>query len=760
MKKAQSSIEVTLLIGFMFLTFNIFLLVIAERMVDVQNQKDRQLIDDMGSVIEGEIELAAGVENGYSRTFEIPQTLKGINYSVILINSTYMKTNYSELVLKYIDFTKTYETVKKLPKNVYGNIYKGENKIVKNNGVVYLNTEYPSEEEGPGEELCYIDADDDGYRPDLTSTVVNDDMDCTDSGEAESTDPNGDCDDSNPLIHPGATEVCYDGLDNDCDDKIDCDDTVNCPLGIVCNEEGTNTCQNVGSGPECLLEEPENWLSGWDKRIKFTIDSSKIDSDLTWFPVMVSLGPSSDSIDVGSSCTDRTGQLYGGSTQINLANPVTQTGKITSVQIWAKISIADIKVAIFTKNGDNYTARSASSYLGAVSSGAARTFTVDLDAVEGDYLGVYFLSNSEALEASNSGGTGIAVLSGDQTACVNQEAYNTFVGWATSVYATGIAYHGKEVFTEFDADSDYLKVAFTKDDGTTQLYTEKELFDDSEQKAVYHISRDDWTISSSSDTVFYMYYDNDHADNTNYIGAIDTTAGGNVWDSNFAAVYHMADATTSTVKDSTSNDNDGTKKGANEPVEAVGKVGQGQDLDGINDYLTVADSNSLDMGSTFTASLWVNYEDGSAPDNYERMLTKKLVYNAASGWEFSLENTYDSGLTVRGSSGAGYCPNGAQDVVPSWAAGGWYYITVVYDGTTATVYRDGVERDTVTIAAASDTSNPLQIGRYGASATDFWVGKLDEIRLSDTIETGAWIKATYNSLWDTLLTYGNEETKY
>ncbi len=139
MKKAQSSIEVALLIGFMFLTFNIFLLVIAERMVDVQNQKDRQLIEDMSSVIEGEIDIATGVEDGYSRTFEIPQTLKGIDYSVTLISSTTMKTNYSKLVLKYVDFTKTYETVKLLPKNVDGFIDKGENNILKKDGIICLN---------------------------------------------------------------------------------------------------------------------------------------------------------------------------------------------------------------------------------------------------------------------------------------------------------------------------------------------------------------------------------------------------------------------------------------------------------------------------------------------------------------------------------------------------------------------------------------------------------------------------------------------
>ena len=138
-KKAQSSIEFTLLIGFMFLTFNVFLLVVANKVIDVQNQKDMQLIDDLSYVIKSEITLAAGVGDNYSRTFEIPKTLKGINYSVQLISSDTMETNYSELVLKYTNFTKSHETVKILPKNVDGVINKGENNITKRNGSICLN---------------------------------------------------------------------------------------------------------------------------------------------------------------------------------------------------------------------------------------------------------------------------------------------------------------------------------------------------------------------------------------------------------------------------------------------------------------------------------------------------------------------------------------------------------------------------------------------------------------------------------------------
>ena len=79
---------------------------------------------------------------------------------------------------------------------------------------------------------------------------------------------------------------------------------------------------------------------------------------------------------------------------------------------------------------------------------------------------------------------------------------------------------GEEVFAEFDADEDFDRVAFTTSDGETQLYADCELFDDSEQTAIYHVSKTGWILDDTVNTDFYMYYDKDHADNTDYIGAM------------------------------------------------------------------------------------------------------------------------------------------------------------------------------------------------------------------------------------------------
>ena len=153
-------------------------------------------------------------------------------------------------------------------------------------------------------------------------------------------------------------------------------------------------------------------FSTYEQRIKVTVDHTKIDADLSWFPVTVFLGnygdAIDDAIDVGAEAIDRS---YSGSTNytyINKGNPANASGKITSVEIFAGTSITGAIVATFYQpdpTGEpNYLVARDNYEIGSVTAGSKQTFEVDLDIEAGDYLGIYYTSG--AIDRDISGGDG------------------------------------------------------------------------------------------------------------------------------------------------------------------------------------------------------------------------------------------------------------------------------------------------------------------------------------------------------------------
>ena len=116
-------------------------------------------------------------------------------------------------------------------------------------------------------------------------------------------------------------------------------------------------------------------------------------------------------VDIGSEAINRGDEFSAdGYTIVDKNNPATTTGEITSIDIWARISMTGLKVGTFyTTNGNTLKCRDGAT-IGAVTGGSKQTFTEDSGgtplaiAVEiGDYIGCYHATGRLELDFSGDG---------------------------------------------------------------------------------------------------------------------------------------------------------------------------------------------------------------------------------------------------------------------------------------------------------------------------------------------------------------------
>ena len=140
-----------------------------------------------------------------------------------------------------------------------------------------------------GGDICYVNADNDGYR--TTAVVASTDLDCTDAGEAKSSVPSGDCNDASNLVYPGAPETAADGIDQDCDLVDSCyTDADNDGFGTSTVVDGltlscANDAQRAAVSGDCndalasaFPAAPETVADGIDQDCD-TVDSCYTDAD-------------------------------------------------------------------------------------------------------------------------------------------------------------------------------------------------------------------------------------------------------------------------------------------------------------------------------------------------------------------------------------------------------------------------------------------------------------------------------------------------
>ena len=125
--KSQVSSEFFIFVGLAFLIAIAFTLASLDQLQDFRIEKENEAVKDIALKIQKEMLIAASVEDGYVRVFELPNNLDGINYSLATMNSTITVRSKNSLYIVSIP-------------NSIGNVSKGVITINKTGGAIYINS--------------------------------------------------------------------------------------------------------------------------------------------------------------------------------------------------------------------------------------------------------------------------------------------------------------------------------------------------------------------------------------------------------------------------------------------------------------------------------------------------------------------------------------------------------------------------------------------------------------------------------------------
>jgi hypothetical protein len=317
------------------------------------------------------------------------------------------------------------------------------------------------------------------------------------------------------------------------------------------------------------------------------------------------------------------------------------------------------------------------------------------------------------------------------------------------------------IFDELQDYANRLKIAVTLSDCTTQCYVEIEKWDQTNEQAWLWVRVP--SISDTTDTELHLYYDQNQADNTTYVGDTNSAPAEMVWDGNFKLVQHLGENST-VVHDSTVNNNDETNPPPAPPSPGYIRATYNDpgSINGCYSFsngsrIQMAHSSSLDITESITLEALVYLNDKTngkliiKDDPFD--IGGAGCYNLQQelrGADYALELQLDLGGWVRAS-------------YATYNTGEWLYVVGTYDRQTMRLYLNGVEQATNPQTAAIRSGSTVNVA-LGNRADDNGTlydlnGLLDEARVSNTTRSPAWIAASYESGRDDLIDFGAEETR-
>lgn len=239
-------------------------------------------------------------------------------------------------------------------------------------------------------------------------------------------------------------------------------------------------------------------------------------------------------------------------------------------------------------------------------------------------------------------------------------------------------------------------------------------------------------------------------------GARRSGTGADVWDSDFAAVWHLDTQQGKVSGEDGTNRSPGTVKG--NLSSSPGMVGGGIHLFYDNtQYVDIPESTPAISRSAFTLETWIQ----PASTNESQRILSNFSGDTLTGYELTVGDATKPVVSAVFGTRAGYAGAVTVDPLPMKT---WSYVAATYDGVNVRIYVNGqavaLRRTGLATGPIQPSELPTQIGRSPFVPSYAGAMDLDEVRISTVVRSQAWIQAQYNNFSSPgLLSSGETEVR-
>ena len=209
------------------------------------------------------------------------------------------------------------------------------------------------------------------------------------------------------------------------------------------------------------------------------------------------------------------------------------------------------------------------------------------------------------------------------------------------------------------------------------------------------------------------------------------------------AHWRLDEGSGTVAYDYSKNSNTGAVHGA---TWATGIVGDALRFDGVNDYVSVPHSNTIDVGKgAFSVSMWF-MSTGQALQPY---LMGKNYGASSKFWGINIYGKPASTLCTHGAAAVIHDGTSTSEVgcMAGWTNNTWHHLAVVREGGSGPIklYLDGVLNDTKTDNSGTVNSNAkIVIGKIDNSGDPrYFEGLIDDVQIFDRALTTGQVYSQY-----------------